>query len=72
MWRAIGTLRRDLCSNRAEGTNARRERICHMLDYDQLEAALEASPAPRVTKEQIEARITGTEFTRLPDSGAKP
>jgi hypothetical protein len=43
-----------------------------MLDYDQLEAALEASPAPRVTKEQIEARITGTEFTRLPDSGAKP
>ena len=43
-----------------------------MLDYDQLEAALKASPAPRVTKEQIEARITGTEFTRLPDSGAKP
>lgn len=36
-----------------------------MLTDDQLNQELAASPAPRVTKEQIEARITNTYYSRF-------
>ena len=39
-----------------------------MLDNDQLDTALNASPAPRVTKEYMESRITEKTFTRFSDT----
>lgn len=36
-----------------------------MLTNEGLEKALEASPAPRVTKEQMEARIVLRDFTKM-------
>jgi len=46
--------------------------VCIMTDIvinnDELEAKLEQSPAPRVTKEYIESRITKRVFTKLPFS----
>ena len=39
-----------------------------MLDDKELDAALSASPAPRVTKEYIESRIVDKSFTRFNDT----
>lgn len=39
-----------------------------MLDDKQLGEALEKSPAPRVTKEQIDKRIAATTFTRIAET----
>jgi len=39
-----------------------------MLDDKQLEEKLNASPAPRVTKEQMEGRIIDTSYTRFSDT----
>lgn len=39
-----------------------------MLDKEQLEAALNASPAPRVTKEYVESRLGVPVFTRFSDT----
>lgn len=39
-----------------------------LMNNDQLDVALNASPAPRVTKEQMESRIASTDFTRLTDT----
>lgn len=36
-----------------------------MLDNTQLDTALNASPAPRVTKEQMESRILETKFHKM-------
>lgn len=37
----------------------------NLISEEQLGRKLETSPAPRVTKENIESRISGTVFTRL-------
>lgn len=39
-----------------------------MLDNAQLDTALNASPAPRVTKDYMESRITDKSFTRFSDT----
>lgn len=39
-----------------------------MLNDQELEQKIEATTAPRVTKEQIEARISDVTFTRLNDT----
>ena len=39
-----------------------------MLNDTQLDTALNASPAPRVTKEYMESRITDKSFTRFSDT----
>lgn len=39
-----------------------------MLDDNQLDTALNASPAPRVTKEYMESLITEKTFTRFSDT----
>lgn len=39
-----------------------------MLNDDQLDTAMDASPAPRVTKEYMESRITEKTFTRFSDT----
>lgn len=39
-----------------------------MISHDELKQRLNALPAPRVTKEDIESHITGTSFQRFGDS----
>ncbi len=41
------------------------QRRIRMLNNDQLETALNASPKPRVTKEYMESRITDKSFSRF-------